>query len=219
MSADKHSFPVAMDEAGRLFIKQRLCFDPTLDGIIPGEAEKVGCRWLHQDADGWFSIGAPAIIAAQGDSDALKLSGLRRVRIDCPSIDARAATEDAVDANHCEDWELNVGHLWAAQRYCGTIKGRSQRFRINVGCQHGHGKETDWDFGNFSDQGNGYTKAGTLCAVTEDKSAIAVRYLSAEPMQLEPSSQVFDVTTLNQGWFYPLFNFLKDALRLIGIKI
>lgn len=215
---DRHAFPVAMDTDGRLFVNHRLCYAPDL-GLLQGEAEKVGARWLRQDPDGWFDIGLPAITAKAGDADALKGSGLRKVRLFAPSVDGRLASEDAVDFNWCEDWELHVDHLWPGHKYCGTIKGGSKRFKIIVGCQYGHGGEISWDFGNHSDQGNGYTTQGELTTITEDHTPVTVRYLSADPVRLGPHSQMFEVTSLNQGWFYPLFNFLKDVLRLFGVKI
>lgn len=47
----------------------------------------------------------------------------------------------------------------------------------------------------------------------------AARYLSADPLKLGPANQVFDVTALNRGWFYPLYNFFKDILRSFGLRI
>jgi hypothetical protein len=219
MTADKHTFPIAMDEAGRLFINHRLCFDPAQGGIIPGEAEKVGARWLRMDADGWLNVGVPAVVARLGDDDGLKGGHLRKVRLFAPTVDGRLAKEDGADFVDCDEWELHVDHFWSGQRYCGTIKGGSRRFKIVIGCQHGHGAETDWDLGNFADQGNERTRDGELTVVTDDGSQVAVRYLSADPIKLGPASQVFDITKLNQGWFYPVFNFLKDLLRLFGIRI
>ena len=219
MSSDVHTFPVAMDGMGRLFINRRLCFAPELGGIIPGEAENVGARWFKLDPDGWFNIGLPVIVAKQGDSDALKGSRLRRVRLYGHSVDGRLASEDGGDFNDCEDWELHLDHLWPGRKYCGTIKGGSKNFKVVIGCQHGHGGEVDWDFGNFSDQGNRYTTGGELTTITEDGTDVTVRLLSADPVRLGPPSQVFEVTKLNQGWFYALFNFLKDLLRSFGKKI
>lgn len=219
MSTDVNTFPIAMDDAGRLFINQRLCFAPELGGIIQGEAENVGARWLRIDPDGWLNVGLPNIVARQGDSDTLKGSRLRKVRLYGHSVDGRLAGEDGVDFNDCDDWELYLDHLWPGRKYCGTIKGGSRNFKIAVGCQHGHGGEVDWDFGNFSDQGNAFTTGGQLTTVAEDGSDVTVRLLSADPVQLNPASQMFEVTKLNQGWFYILFNFLKDFLRLFGKKI
>lgn len=219
MSTDKHTFPVAMDDLGRLFINHCLCYDKTLGGIIPGEWQRAGARWLRIDDDGWLNIGLPAIVAQEGDSDALKGSGLRKVRLFGTNVDGRKAKEDGADFNHCEDWELHLDHIWSAQRYVGTIKGKCRNFKIVIGCQHGHGSETDWDCGNFSDQGNERTSGGELTVVTDDSSPVAARYLSADPLKLGPANQVFDVTALNRGWFYPLYNFFKDILRSFGLRI
>lgn len=215
MSADKHTFPIAIDDSGNVFINRRLCYSPST-GVIEGEAEKVGARWFRKDPDEWFSIGVPSLVASPGDSDTLKLSGLRKTRVYALNVDGREASEDAVDANHCEDWELYVEDLWAAKRYCATIKGGSKRFKVVVARQHGHGGETDWDFGNFSDQGNSRTTGGCLQVSTVDGSKVRVRYLTSDEMKLEPGSQGFEITRMNQGWFYPVFNFLKDLYSSIA---
>lgn len=158
-------------------------------------------------------------------SDLLKLSGITRLRVIVDRLDGTGCDEDAVDVNHCADCEIIAETLWPAAKYCGTIKGASKGIRIVVATMHGHGGETDFDFGGFSDQGNGKTTGCALHVDMFDHSAVKVRALSADVPTLEntgsnyPHPQKYEVTRLNQGWFYPVFNFLKDLLKIIGIKL
>ncbi len=211
---DRHTFPIAQDDAGRIFIRQRLVWSEET-GLLEHDLREQGCT-MARGADGWWQVWIPDLIARAGDADTLKASGLRRFRLYAGTIDGRLAAEDAFDCNHCEDVELWVDDLHAARKYAGTIKGRSRRITIHA-TQHGPGL---WDFGNFSDQGNGRTTECALDVHRPDGGLVDVRALSADvPALLNSAAQAYRVQRLNQGWFYPLFNWLKDLARQFRIKL
>lgn len=167
-----------------------------------------------------YRLGDLMAHAGQDIADVLKLSGVTRLRLTVNSIDARFVREDAIDINHCKDCEVRVRDLWAAKKYCGTIKGESSGIVIKVERQHTHGGEVDWDYGGFADQGNGRTTGCELETNVVDRTPATVRLLSAAPVRyLNAGVQSYATTRLNQGWFYPLFNFLKDLFRTFGLKI
>jgi hypothetical protein len=214
MAADRHTFPLAQDAAGRIFINHRLVWSEDT-GLLEHDLQELGCKLRR--VDGWWHAHLPGIVASEGDADTLKLSGLRKFRIFTPLLDGRHATEDALDVNHCEEVEITVDDLHPAQKYAGTIKGASRGIVVHVARQHGRGL---WDFGNFSDQGNEKTTGCALDITRADNGPVEVRALSADvPHLLNSERQAYSVQRLNQGWFYPLFNFLKDLARLIGLKL
>lgn len=201
--SDKNFFRITGDEAGNIWLNDRLTF----------RAEEPGIRMLALD-----DVIVPQ---AEGYADALKFSGVRRLRVCVNRIDATFCAEDAIDINHCAELQVVVQCLWPARKYCGTIKGASRAISIEVVDQRGHGGETDWDLGNFSDQGNARTTGVQLDVLTFDSSPVRVRLLSADMplMAIRPGGQCYQVDTCAQGWFYPVFNFFKDLLRTFGWKI
>ena len=124
---DKNLFSISGDNLGNVWVNDRLTFTAADDGMRE------------------VRIGDLMAQAGEEISDVLKLSGLQRVRVIANSVDGRFALEDAIDINHCQSCEVLVTDLWAAKKYCGTIKGESKDIRIVVARQHTHGGETDWD--------------------------------------------------------------------------
>lgn len=120
--------------------------------------------------------------------DALKISGVRRLRVLTDELDGRACREDAVDINHSEDYELIVNRLLPGRTFCGTIKGESKQGSVTVRKQVGHAKEVDWDYGNHENYKNGYTTTQKLSVRVEDGSAATVRCLQAKPVELDPAA-------------------------------
>lgn len=163
----------------------------------------------------------PKAIANTGMKEALKFSGVARLRVNLSKVDGHLAKEDAIDINHCTDLEVSVVELYAGQTYCGTIKGGSERIALNILHQFGHGKETDWDYGNFSDQGNRKTTGCKLTVSDVDAGQVQVRVITADKPELFGAAGLAAhvSTVLSGGWFYPVFNFLKDLLRTFRIKI
>ena len=212
---DKNQFSISGDGTGACWVNDRLVYHPSLglqsvDGlgiaaVVRGEYLEIQILWT--------------LVARPGDSDLLKCSGLRKTRIFVDTLDGRQAAEDAADVNHCHDLVVMVNDLWPGKKYCGTIKGTSSGVTIVVGRQHGHGGETDWDYGNFADQGNGRTTGCKLTTNVVDRSAARVRLLSADPVEcVSVDGQRYEVQKLNQGWFYPLIDLWKGILKIFGIK-
>jgi hypothetical protein len=198
--SDKNQFVLSGDNTGSVWV----------NNVLTYRASDLGMR----------EIRIASVVAGQGISDALKLSGVRRLTVYVGTLDARAAAEDAIDINHCHDCSIHIGELWPARKYCGTIKGASSQIEITVMRQHGHGTEVDWDYGNFSDQGNGDTVGCELNSQTADASPVTVRLLSAtRPTIPNEHEQRYIITATPRGWFYPLYNFLKDFLATFRIKI
>ncbi len=201
--SDKNLIRFSGDEAGNVWLNDVLLF----------AADVTGTRE--------YMLADIVVAESEGIRDALKLGGVRRLVVHVGSIDARFAAEDAIDINHCEDVAVIVGQLWPGRKYAGTIKGASKRVRVEVAQQHGHGGETDWDWGNFSDQGNSFTSEGNLNVTTADGSPARVRLLSANPPALENGAAKYQVSGggLVSRWFYRVYNALKDLLHTFGIEI
>lgn len=199
--ADNNFLSVVGDVAGNIWI----------DNVLIHAADVPGIRELTLD-----------VVSPSGlHSDCLKFSGVRRLRVTVNVVDGRLCTEDAIDVNHCEDLDIIVGVLHAGRTYCGTIKGGSEFIRLEIKRQIGHGRETDYDYGNFSDQGNDKTTGCTLNVTTADQSPVRVRMLTADKPEIENPSQPYRITGggIISRLFYPIYNLLKDTLRLVGIKI
>lgn len=214
MSTDRNRMRVTGESAGNIWVNDVHVFTPDGFALSRAYAEATFGILARLDDTG-RSLAIAQVIAQAGDADALKFSGVRRLQVAVGHLDGTAASEDAVDLNnHCEDVSLVINTLYPGKKYCGTIKGESRGIAIEVLTQHGHGGETDWDFGNFSDQGNARTTGCTLNVVTFDDSPARVRLLSADmPKLIESDGRRYTVTKLNQGWFYPVFNFFKDLFR------
>lgn len=199
--ADRNFFSITGNEAGDIWINDIWTF----------KADEPGMRELILDS----------IVAPPSSSDCLKFSGTRRLRVRVIEVDGRNAAEDAVDINHCQDLDIIIGTLYAGQTYCATIKGGSQRIHIQVDKQIGHGRETDYDLGNFADQGNAKTIDVSLNIKILTGAPVKVRVLTANKPIIENPSQHYDISGggLWSRLFYPLFNWVKDLLNQFGIKI
>ena len=187
------------------------------DGEQIFSSNDSGMRELHLG-----SLVKPAFVPT---TDLLKISGCVRLSLTVDSIYGQGCLEDAIDINHSHDISIVVNDLYPGDKYCSTIKGGSTNIRIVVGRQHGHGSEMDYDLGNFSDQSNAKTTGVSLHINTVDRTPVTVRVLTADKPILENSGapyeqpQIYHVTLLNQGWFYPLYNFLKDLLKKFNVGI
>lgn len=203
-------------------------FGVAFHGDDNGNIWQDGVPIFTSDIEGMREVTLGKLVKKEGVkiTDLLKISGCLRLRILVDSIDARDCLEDAIDINHSHDVEIMVNELYAANTYCSTIKGGSTNIRLMVAAQYGHGSETDYDLGNFSDQSNARTKGISLHINTADGSPVKIRLLTADAPTLENQDnityfkpQTYKVVALNQGWFYPVFNFFKDFLKHFGIKI
>lgn len=187
--SDNNFFVISGDDAGNIWVNDHKRFD----------ASEPGIREL--------SIGSvQPPLGPNGEtiwSDALKISGIRRLKVAADALDGRACKEDAVDINHTEDFELTVNMLHPGQRYCGTIKGESKTCSVTVKKQVGHAKEVDYDYGNKEDKRNGYTTGQTLNVTTEDRSTTTVRCLQADAPMLKsgPYRYVFPAPN---AWYHSI---------------
>lgn len=172
---DKNFFNISGDDAGNIWVNDVLTFT----------ADQPGMREINIG-----SVQPP--LGPNGEiiwADALKISGIRRLRVIVDVLDGRACREDAIDINHSEDVEVEINILYPGRTFCGTIKGESKRCTVEVGVQIGHAKEVDWDYGNHENTRNGYTTSQTLVVNTEDRSLATARCLQADPLaSVQPSS-------------------------------
>jgi hypothetical protein len=214
---DKNHLSISGDNLGRVFVQQTCVFaDGKMTDAIEYVRERHGVDVVLIFNRPWIYVGD--VVANPGESDTLKLSNLSGVNINARSIDGRNASEDTIDANHCSDVVVIVDDLWPGKKYCATIKGSSKGVMLSVKRQHGHGGETDFDLGNFSDQGNEKTTAIIIDSTTVDGSKVKVRLLSADCPTFGNGAENYAVTKLNQGWFYTLFDLWKGILKLFGKK-
>ena len=189
---DKNFFNISGDDTGNVWV----------NGILTFTADQPGMRELETG-----SVFPP--LGKKGEiiwADALKISGIRRLRVKADIIAGQTCREDAVDINHSEDVELSVNTLLPGQTFCGTIKGESKRCSVTVENQVGHAKEVDWDYGNHENKRNGYTTGQTLSVKTEDRSDAAVRCLQADAPMLKngPYRYVFPKPGT---WYHPIVIF------------
>lgn len=185
---DKNFFNISGDDTGNVWVNDVLTFT----------ADQPGMRELD--------IGSVLPPVDGGWADALKISGIRRLRVRVDVLDGRNCREDAVDIDHSEDVNLSVNILYPGRTFCGTIKGESKRCSVMVANQVGHAKEVDWDYGNHENKRNGYTTGQTLSVKTEDRSDATVRCLQADAPTLKngPYRYVFPKPGT---WYHPIVIF------------
>lgn len=193
--SDKNFYNISGDDKGNVWVNDTQVFW----AYQPGMRELEVPDLIVPPPD-------PSVPGDKGFSDALKVSGIRRLKIKCGVIDARHCIEDAIDINHSEAVEIEVDTLYAAKRYCSTQKGASLDVKTTVRRQIGHGKETDYDLGNKSDQAKGRTRQISLDITTEDRSVVAVRVMHAHrPALLNKATQRYKVNGWLKGWISYLF--------------
>lgn len=147
------------------------------------------------------------ILTPEGYTDALKLSGAYYVTVFVGEL--LGASEDCIDINHSGVVDVHIQRTTPRGKYVATIKA-SYDVTLTVVEQHGHGSETDFDLGNWSDQSRMKTSKVTLFSRTTDGSAAKVRRLNAEKPTLHS-----DCRWKLTYWpcFLPLMRVLK-ALHL-----
>jgi len=113
-------------------------------------------------------------------SDIVKLSHATNITIkDCTIHGGR---EDCIDMNRdCDNILIENSFLESNGNYCMTIKGGTKNVTIKNVTITSHGKETDIDLGNWSDQSSELTTNITLeNVVSEDGLPVRVRVLWAD---------------------------------------
>lgn len=204
---DKNFFNISGDKLGNIWVNNTLTF--------AAEADQTVIREINVG-----SVMPP--LGPKGEriySDALKISGVRRLKVICDVLDGRACQEDAVDINHSEDVQLVVNQFHPGYTFAATIKGSSKNIELAVGRYYGNGRETGIDLGNFSDQGNEKTTGVKLAIRPEIGSKVKVRVLTADKPQLDvPANYDVEYCKVVTKWFYPLMDLLKGLMKLFGKK-
>lgn len=140
-------------------------------------------------------------------ADILKLSGVVRLHVLVGKL--AGGSEDCLDINHCHDIEVEVEEAIPGGRYVATIKGGSTDISLIVGKQVGHGSETDYDLGNWSDQGHQRTKGVTLTVQVQDHSQARCRVLHAWNPTVNSASQAWRIDGRWRGCFHWVLDKLK----------
>lgn len=113
-------------------------------------------------------------------SDIVKLSNASNITLkDCT---IHGGKEDCIDMNrNCNSVIIENTFLESNGNYCITIKGGTKNVTIKNVTITNHGKETDIDLGNWSDQSSELTTNITLDnVVSEDGFPVKVRVLWAD---------------------------------------
>lgn len=128
--------------------------------------------------------------------------------------------EDCVDVNnHCRRLTVHAD-LWMPQgQYLATIKGGSQNITLS-GTVRGHGKTTDVDLGNISDQSDDLTGPVYLNLVHEAGDPIYVRRLNAsDPVLLNGATQRYVISRPLWGVTRGLWARGYAVLKKLGLPI
>lgn len=174
---------------------------PTGEIILVDWRQPPGFNHRTVRADGdlaLFTIELRDIIPPEGYQDALKVSGVVNANISAGEV--HGGSEDVVDVNHSENILLRIQRAVPRGRYVATLKGGSRGIVLAIAEQVGHGKETDYDLGNWSDQSAKRTTLVSLSATTADKSAARVRVLHAHVPVLAASDR-WKTSTWMKGWY------------------
>lgn len=153
-----------------------------------------------------------AIVPGPEISDTLKFStGLTSFYGRFPSV--TSGTEDCIDVNNqCRVVNIVVDKLVFRGTMGVTIKGGSKDIRITAYDCEGHGKETDVDIGNWSDQSSEPTTGVMLDICRSDGEAVRVRVINGETPMLLPESGpykfVFPWPWIPRWIVVPIFNLL-----------
>ena len=149
-------------------------------------------------------------------ADALKLSNCRVGIVNADRI--VGGREDCIDINRGFDLTVAVGKLEPKGRFAVTIKGGADLITISAEL-YGHGKETDIDIGNWSDQSMARTKRVCLSIRTHDGSPVRVRVLHGwRPLILNPTEQTYEIDDSKKGWFGFVFGLWKRIERIFRAK-
>ena len=152
-------------------------------------------------------------INSQDYSDILKLSHASNITVkDCIITGGK---EDCIDMNRmCENVLIEDTHLFSGGSYCVTIKGGTKNVTLKNVTIDGHGKETDIDLGNWSDQSSELT-TGIVLDNVQSKTGmpVRVRVLWANKPTITGGSNV-DVTVVPK-FLVLIYRFLRK-LKLVS---
>ncbi len=164
-SIDNNQFRFTGADDGSVLFNDKLLFT----------ADQPGIREYEIDAD---------LLPVGAINDTLKFSGVRRFKLTVKGK-VVGGSEDCIDINHCQDLTVLVDTVEPKGRNVLTLKGGSVRIAMIIGRQIGHGSETDYDAGNWSDQSSDETRDWTL-GVSQAEGVIIIRCLNATAPTLTP---------------------------------
>jgi len=151
-------------------------------------------------------------------NDALKLSNCYDTTLTAATV--YGGSEDVLDINRGANLYVYIKKAMPRGKYVATIKGGAENITIKIDCLIGHGKETDFDLGNWSDQEPlKRTKKVYLDITTSDGSPVKVRVLHAwKPILLNAEKQKYIINTYHKGYFRYVWAFLKFFLNIFAPK-
>lgn len=188
MSKDKNYLSLAGDGLGNIY----------RDGVLLFAADVPGMREIRL---GDLVPDHPGEYA-----DTLKLSGCVRLRVLVGKV--LGGYEDCIDINHCTDIEVEIEEAVPCGDYVATIKGGSKNVSLTVWTQLGHGYETDYDLGNWSDQGHDRTTGVSLKVYPRGKDVARCRILHAHEPTLNGLTK-WEVSRTWRGIFWWVMDKLK----------
>jgi hypothetical protein len=150
------------------------------------------------------------VIDGRGYDDALKVSGAFGANIYVEKI--YGGREDCIDINHSNAVVVNVGTMVAMGKYFATVKGASNNIAIYCNELIGRGKETDFDFGNNSDQGNGITRNCVL-RLYNPSFSVKVRTIFADFPEVIGCKLAKEFNQKTFGKF--LHKIIREVLRVL----
>jgi hypothetical protein len=150
------------------------------------------------------------IVCPDGWQDALKLSNISNVHVCADFI--MGGTEDVIDINKCHDVTVSLGDTLPMGRYLATVKGGSSGVIISVNDMCGHGSETDFDFGNWSDQSQEKTVNSVVLVVTAFKE-VFVRAINSDKPQVDAGK---GTKVRHNGWLRGWFPYVQLCLKKLG---
>jgi hypothetical protein len=186
---DKNFLSLAGDGLGNIY----------RDGVLLFSADQPGMREIRL---------GDIIPDRPGDySDSLKLSGCTRLRVLVNTI--VGGREDCLDINWSHDIEVEIATAMPKGRYVATIKGGSTDISVKVENQIGHGSETDYDLGNWSDQGHSRTTGVSLDVHVVGGSPAYCRVLHAHNPKVVGFWKI-------DGRFRGFFHWVVDKLKRLN---
>lgn len=139
----------------------------------PGHTNKM-LRQAGDHSPIEWTVGDIVFTRGQWD-DALKVSGCHNLTVYAGYV--QGGTEDVLDVNHSNNCTVFIEEAYPRGKFVSTQKGASKNITVQIDRQHGHGTEVDHDYGNHSDQGNGYTTDCSLNVKMDDGGEATVRVL------------------------------------------
>lgn len=186
-SQDKFLCALHGEENGDIFLDGQLLFS----GDIPGMREVEFGDLIPTD---------PAV------TDTLKISGCRRLIVKAKKV--VGGKEDVLDINHSHQCEVRIEEAVPRGRFVGTTKGGSSDILVVVGKVTGRAKETEFDFGNWSDQSNAKTGPCAILVGESTEGVVRARLLNAAHISTGGSVTWKRNTTWN-GIFLPFYKCVK----------